>query len=118
MKHTFLLPAVMLAGLLATPAYAADRATLDCVAAELGPVQIAKLQHVVGDPLIAGEARQDAALAPVVVAVSTCKKRNGWSDAAAQVAQAIVIARLARPAIEAALTSDGVSVTTVRRVYG
>lgn len=118
MKYASLLSTVALLSVLATPAHAADRASLDCMATELGPVEIAKYQHIVGDPLVAGEARQDTALAPVVAAVDTCKKRNRWSDAAAKVAQAVLFARLARPAVEAALTSDGVSIAAVRRVYG
>ncbi|THD36683.1 MAG: hypothetical protein E7773_06685 [Sphingomonas sp.] len=117
MKHAFLLSTVVLAGLLATPAHAADRASLDCMATELGPVEIAKYQHIVGDTLVADGTRQDAALAPVMAVVDTCKKKHGWSDAATHVASAILFARLARPAVEAALTSDGVSIATVERVY-
>ena len=101
----------------AAPAHAADRASLDCVTAELGAAQVDKMSHVVGDSLVVGVARDDAALAPVVKAVLACKQRNGWSDAASDLARTFALARLSRPSIERALANNGITLATVVAVY-
>lgn len=49
--------------------------------------------------------------------LAICKKRNGWSDAAAEIAGTLAMSRPAQPAIENALTTDAVSVAAVIAAY-
>lgn len=95
---------------LAAPAYAADLATIDCVAGKLSPVVTAKLHADVSRNMAESGKRPSydpAVGGSIASAAAACGLEHNWSEAAIKAARIYTLARLGMPVAQRVIGERG-----------
>ena len=106
--------------LAASPALAADAARIGCVETTLGAAPVARIGERIIAAADAGtslDAALDGDREAVIAARDACRKANGWSNDATDVAVSYLRARAAALGARAAIARDGLSVADVEATY-
>jgi len=96
--------------LLATPAYAADLATIDCVAGKVGKDTIAKLHADVARNMAESGKRPNydpAVGGGIASAAAACGLEHDWSEAVVKAARVYTLAKLGLPVAQRVIGERG-----------
>jgi hypothetical protein len=103
--------AALVVAALATPAQAADLATIDCVIGKLKPALTQQITTDITrnmDDSTAVRPTYDQAVGSgISIAAKECATENKWSDAALEAARVYTLAKLGQPIAEKAVTAQG-----------